>query len=61
MFTGWVTISGTVQEYTVDVPASATAGNTYSSFLLFINGEDRDLPLVVTDVVATNTGACGTD
>jgi acyl carrier protein len=61
MFTEYVTISGTVQEYTVDVPPSATAGNTYSSFLLFIHAEDRDLPLVVTDVVATNTGACGTD
>jgi acyl carrier protein len=61
MFTEYVTVSGTVQEYTLDVPPSATAGNTYSSFLLFIDANDRDLPVVITDVVATNTGACGTD
>jgi hypothetical protein len=59
MFTEYVTISGTVQEYTLDVPPSATAGNTYSSFLLFIDADDRNLPVVITDVVATNTGACG--
>jgi beta-glucanase (GH16 family) len=59
MVTDWVTISGNEQEYTVDVPPSATAGNTYSSLLLFIDENDRDLPVVITDVVATNTGACG--
>jgi acyl carrier protein len=61
LFTDYGVISGTTQEYKFDVPSSAAVGNSYSSFLLFINGEDRDLPLVVTDVVATNTGACGTD
>jgi hypothetical protein len=59
MFTDWMTISGTEQEYTLNVPPSATTGNTYSSFLLFIDPDYKDLPVVITDVVATNTGACG--
>ena len=59
MYTDWVTISGTEQEYTVDVPASASAGNTYSSFLLFIDPDYKDLPVGVNTVIATNTGPCG--
>ena len=59
MYTEWVTISGTEQEYTVNIPASASAGNTYSSFLLFIDPDYKDLPVGVNTVIATNTGACG--
>jgi acyl carrier protein len=59
MYTDWVTISGPMQEYTVDVPASESVGNTYSSYLMFIGSGYKDLPVVVTDVVSTNTGSCG--
>ena len=59
IFTDYITVIGTEQVYTVPIPESAAEGNKYNSFLLFINKDDRDLPVVITDVVATNT-ACGT-
>lgn len=61
IFTEYGVISGTTQEYKFDVPESATEGDSYSSFLLFINEGDKDLPVVITDVVATNSGPCGTE
>lgn len=60
MYTLFETISGSEQQYTLSIPASDDVGNTYSSFLLFIHPQDRDLPVAVNSVVATNTGACGT-
>lgn len=61
IFTEFKTISGAEQQYSLDVPASATQDDTYRSFLMFIHPEDRGRAVGVNNVVATNSGSCPTN